>query len=466
MPEHILFLTGKLAEQSLRYTLAEMQPSDFKWTIHELGISVAGLMTADMIARRLKETYSADRILVPGRCRGDLEALSRRLGLPVERGPEELKDLPVYFGGQREPADLSRYDVAIFAEIVDAPDLTIAEIATRAEEHRRDGADVIDLGCLPETPFPHLQDAVHALKDLGLEVSVDSLRTEDLIAGGQAGADYLLSLNEETLWVADEVASTPVLIPRNPHDSDSLFRAMDSFGRTGRRFIADAILEPIHFGFVDSILRYHQLRSEYPDAAIMMGIGNLTELTEADTVGINALLMGLVSELRIDHILLTQVSPHCRTVIREADRSRRIMYRARADNSLPKQIDEGLTALHERKPFPYSFAEIHALSRAVRDPSFRIQVSSEGIHVYNREGLATAHNPFDVFPSLAVADDGAHAFYLGVELARAQIAWQLGKRYVQDEELRWGCVVDREDDDTSRYHAPGTTLKDPKTRRR
>jgi hypothetical protein len=26
-----------------------------------------------------------------------------------------------------------------------------------------------------------------------------------------------------------------------------------------------------------------------------------------------------------------------------------------------------------------------------------------------------------------------------VELARAQIAWQLKKRYNQDEELQWGC---------------------------
>jgi hypothetical protein len=39
---------------------------------------------------------------------------------------------------------------------------------------------------------------------------------------------------------------------------------------------------------------------------------------------------------------------------------------------------------------------------------------------------------------LKVDDDASHAFYLGVELARAQIAWQLKKRYVQDQELAWG----------------------------
>lgn len=465
MSEHILFLTGKLAEPSLRQVLRDMHPTEFDYTVHELGISVAGLMTAEMIGRRLHDTFGADRILVPGRCRGDLEAVSERLGLPVERGPEELKDLPVFFGGQATNADLSGYAVQIFAEIVDAPELTVETIVARAHAHRADGANVIDLGCLPDTPFPHLADSVRALKDAGFAVSVDSLDPGDLVTGGQAGADFVLSLNEDTLGIAAEIDCTPVLIPRDPRDPESLFRAMAEMQRTGRRFIADSILDPIHFGFADSLVRYHALRARSPEAEIMMGIGNLTELTEADTVGINALLMGLVSELEINHVLVTQVSPHCRTVVREVDRARRIMYRAREDHSLPKQIDDGLTALHERKPFPYTGTEIRELAAAVRDPSFRIQVSEAGIHIYNRDGLQAAPNPFDLFPALEVDADGSHAFYLGVELARAQIAWQLGKRYVQDEELRWGCMVDREDTDISRYHAPGTTMTRTKNKR-
>jgi hypothetical protein len=143
----------------------------------------------------------------------------------------------------------------------------------------------------------------------------------------------------------------------------------------------------------------------------------------------------------ITNILTTQVSPHCRSAVREADRGRRIMYWARRQNSLPKHIDSGLTGLHELDPFPYDLEEIRAFARAVRDPNFRIHASAEGIHVYNREGLLTFENPFDFFEHLGVAADGSHAFYLGVELARAEIARQLGKRYVQDQPLAWGCVV-------------------------
>ena len=107
MSEHILFLTGKLAEKQLRSILEKMQP-DFSYTVHQLGLKVAALMTTEMIARRLTDSFAADRIIIPGRCRGDVDALSAKLGLPIARGPEELKDLPQYFGKAAQQHDLSR----------------------------------------------------------------------------------------------------------------------------------------------------------------------------------------------------------------------------------------------------------------------------------------------------------------------------------------------------------------------
>jgi hypothetical protein len=100
-------------------------------------------------------------------------------------------------------------------------------------------------------------------------------------------------------------------------------------------------------------------------------------------------------------------------------------------------------ALHETAPFPYTQAEIKDWAREIKDPSFRIQTSTDGVHVYNRDGFYTALNPFDFYPNLHVENDASHAFYLGVELARAQIAWQLGKRFTQDQELTWGCAADK-----------------------
>lgn len=459
MSEHLLFLTGSLAEANLRRVLQDLKEPDFSWEVREMGLKVAALMTADMIRRRLPETGHADRVILPGRCRGDLDALRDHFGIPFERGPEELRDLPEWLGHAGRPVDLSRHDVTIFAEIVDAPLLTVRTILERARAYRSDGADVIDLGCLPEQPFPHLVDAVRALKDENFLVSVDSMRNEDLISGGRAGADYLLSLSEDTLWVANEVAATPILVPSQPGCIDSLQRAWEKLRAAGRHALVDPILDPIHFGFTDSVVRYHEIRRRLPEAELMMGIANLTELTEADTCGINAILFGMISELRASAVLTTQVSPHCRSAIREAELARRIMYRARDDGALPKLLHGGLTGLHERKPFPYDTKDIDKAAGMVKDRNFRIQVAEDGIHIYNRDAHHTAPEPFGLFPHLAVETDGGHAFYLGVELARAEIALQLGKRYTQDQPLRWGAALAERKDDKLAYSEVAPTKK-------
>jgi len=370
-----------------------------------------------------------------------------------------VKDLPQFFGREARHVDLSRYETEIFAEIVDAPRLDLDGIAARAREYKSQGADVIDVGCLPETAFPHLEDAVTMLKEQGFRVSVDSMRDEELVRGGRAGADYVMSLNADTLWIADEIASTPILVPREPADGASLDAAIEALTKRGRPFLADPILDPIPFGLAASIARYVSLRERYPDVPIMMGVGNVTELTEADTSGINAVLFGMAAELRIAAVLTTSVSLHARRAVREADVARRVMHAARETQTLPKGISADLSALHAKRPFPYNAEEIATLAAAIRDPNFRVQVSAEGIHVYNRDGHHVAVDPFALYPELRVETDGGHAFYLGVQLARAEIAWQLGKRFDQDQPLDWGCEVDRPDEDLTAWHAPGSTRK-------
>jgi len=449
LSEHILFLTGRLAEKNLQRVLEAMQPAPFTHSVLSLSLQVAGLMTSDMIRRRLTGANGVDRVMVPGRCRGDLESLSSHFGVPFVRGPEDLKDLPRYFGRETAPIDLTRHDLRIFAEIVDAPNMSLEAILGQANDFRNAGADVIDLGCLPETPFGHLEDAIAALRGAGFAVSVDSMDPQELLRGGRAGADFLFSLKQETLWIGQEVASTPVLIPSTPNDMESLYGAIAAMEKMGRDYLADAILEPIHFGFTESLVRFRDLRNRLPEAKILMGTGNLTELTEADTLGVQTLLMGIISELRITNILTTQVSAHATGVIREADKARRVMYAAREAADLPQGFGEALLALHSLDPFPWSAQEIAATAAEIKDPSFRVQISPEGLHIYNRDGLRTATDPFQLFAHLGLEHDGSHAFYLGVELARAQIAWQLGKRYVQDSELDWGVAQLRASNDAA-----------------
>jgi dihydropteroate synthase-like protein len=463
--EHILFLTGHLAQGALTRVLQGMDtqagPAPFSWEVRDMGVQVAALMTAELIRRRLPAPVAAQRIVVPGRCGGDVQALSTHYGVPVQRGPDELKDLPRHFQRAAQPVDLSGFATRIFAEIVDAPRLDVPAIVRRAQALRADGADVIDLGCLPGTPFEHLEDSVQALCEAGFTVSVDSQDPQELLRGGRAGAHYLLSLRPDTLWVADEVASVPVLVPTVPQDEASLWASIEQCQARGKPFLADPILDPLPFGFLASLVRYHRLRERFADAPILLGVGNLTELVEADTSGINAVLLGVAAELRASAILTTQVSAHARRAVREADWARRIMHAAHGLQMLPKGLSPALMSVHDKHPWPDSADEIAATAAQVRDPNFRVQVAEDGLHVYNRDGLRRGTDPFALWPQLGLQDDAGHAFYMGVELARAQTAWELGKRYVQDRPLDWGCAVERDAQQGAEWCAPGPTRAKP-----
>jgi len=440
MAARVLFLTGHLAEPRLRRMLAGMGDLGYPVEVVNIGVKVAALMTDAIIRRRLPAPLDAARVIVPGRAGVDTDRLSAAYGIPFARGPDEIADLPRYLGRGAHAADLSRHDLRIFAEIVDAAALAPDALLARARAFRADGADVIDLGCTPGAAFPGLEAAIRLLKAEGLAVSVDSGDPAELRRAALAGADYLLSLTDATLDVAAGTAAIPVLIPATHGDLDSLARAAARFGGP---CLLDPILDPIHFGFTAAIGRYAALRARLPDAEIMMGTGNLTELTDADSAGVTALLLGICSELAVRNVLVVQVSPHTRRTVAEHDLARRIMHAARADADLPRGYAEGLLQIHDRRPYVVTTEDIEAAAAATRDANFRIAVAPDGIHIYNGSEYHVVTDAFACFPSLNVATDGAHAFYLGAELTKAEIAWRLGKRYVQDEPLDFGLAARR-----------------------
>ena len=468
MSDHLIFLTGKLAKISLGKVLSDISSQhNFTYEVMDMGVNVAALATIDIIMKKVDSAVmqEATKIVIPGRCRGDIDELSRYFKKICVRGPEELKDIPSFLGLQGKDLDLSKYDTNIIGEITEAPNMKIEQIIQQAESYKKDGADIIDIGCLPSTKFPHLTDSIKELKRLGYMVSVDSLNTDDLIKGSKAGADYLLSLQEETIWVMDEVDSIPVIIPDHPREEKKFFKLIERLVKNGKPFIADSILEPINFGFTDSLVRYQNLRKKFPDIEIMIGIGNITELTHADTAGMNAILFGIASELDINYALCTQVSEHCNKAIIEGNFARRIMHTTKQYNMPPKDISSKLLNLHERKPFPYSTEELKEMWGNVKDKNYRIYVNTEGIHVFNNKNFHTEKDATELYQYLDIKNDDGHAYYLGMELAKAQIAFQLGKRYDQDEMLKWGCSVDVSDEDIMKFKTAGHTMRKLKTKK-
>lgn len=447
----ILFVTGKLAEPSLRRVLADLAPkAGFEAEVAVLNITVAALLTTDWVARHLKLTHPVDKIVLPGLCRGDVSAVSDRFHTPTETGPADLRDLPEHFGKKAgPPPGYGAFDIEIVAEINHAPKLSLDEIVRVATAYHDDGADVIDLGCDPAGTWDGVGDTVKALKDLGLRVSVDSFNDAEVTAAVAAGAELVLSVNGTNAenarrWHDLNPAVEVVAIPDTPTDTDSLDRTAERLSNLDIKYRLDPILEPIGFGFAASLGRYLDCRHRHPHAEIMMGVGNLTELTDCDTAGVNVMLAGVCQELGIRSVLTTQVINWARTSVKEFDLARRLVYHAVKEKVLPKRLEPRLVMLRDPKLFEHGENSLIELARRVTDSNYRVFAERGEIHLFNGSLYLRGADPFSLFAELTKTDpklSTSHAFYLGYELAKAVTALTLGKQYTQDRALNWGVLT-------------------------
>jgi dihydropteroate synthase-like protein len=442
---HLLFVTGKLAEPSLRRTLADLaERAGFVYTVAVLPITVVALATIEWIGRHLAVPAGIDRVLLPGLCLGEPATLAQRCGVAVERGPKDLRDLPEFFGtGAARPADYGNYDIEILAEINHAARLPRPELMTQARRLRADGADVIDLGCDPGDTWAGIADVVAALRDEGLRVSIDSFNTAEVAAGVRAGAELVLSVNGSNRAAASDWGCEVVAVPDVPANLEGLDATIEHLHAAAVRFRIDPVLEPIGFGLAASLGRYFEVRRRYPDAAMLMGVGNLTELTDVDSAGVNVTLLGVCQELGIRSVLTTQVINWCRSCVRELDLARRLVHYAVSHRVLPKRLEPDLVLLRDPKLLEHGDETLRELAAHVKDSNYRLCAERGLLHVLNGQVFLQGDDPFELFRAMLAhqAIDPAHAFYLGYEMAKAVTALTLGKNYVQDQALRWGFLT-------------------------
>ena len=445
-PRRVLFVTGKLAEPALRRVIAEMAPA-FAWELAVMKITVAALMTTAWIARFLQVPAGTDLVLIPGLCEGDPTVIAQRVGVPVEKGPKDLRQIPEYFGRAALARDYGGYDIEIVAEVNNAPRLSREAIRREAAHYRTSGADVIDIGCTPGREFPDLDNVVRELVGEGMRVSIDSFDPGEIRAAVAAGAELVLSVNASNREVAHELAggkTRVVVIPDFGQGLETLEPTVAALEQWGVSYLIDPVIEPIGFGFMRSLERYVETRRRYPKAPLFMGVGNITELTAADTTGVNALLLAVCQELGVRAVLTTEVIPWARGAVREIDVARRLMYHAVAQKTLPKGVDDRLLTVKDPAILAYTEEELRELQRAVTDPNFRIFADRDSITVFNSEIFVRGADIQEIFSQLGV-DEATHAFYLGRELAKAKLAITLGKTYRQEGALQWGYLTPPDD---------------------
>jgi dihydropteroate synthase-like protein len=367
--------------------------------------------------------------------------------VPVEKGPKDLREIPRHFGQQAAASDYGGYAIEILAEINNAPKLSRPDIRAAAEYFRASGADIIDIGCTPGVPFPALADVVRELREAEMRVSVDSFDPVEIRAAVAAGAELVLSVNGANLDVARELSGTDaavVVIPDFGEGLDTLDRNIERLEQWRVRYLIDPIIEPIGFGFMASLARFAEVHRRYPDVGQLMGIGNITELTSADSTGVNALLLAMCEEVGVSAVLTTEVINWARGAVKEVDIARRLMHYAVTHRTLPKGVDERLLTIKDPVVLEYDEAELRRLHSEVKDPNFRIFTDRHTITVFNNEIFVRGTDIQEIFRQLGV-DEATHAFYLGRELTKAKLAVTLGKTYRQEGALNWGYLTPPDD---------------------
>ena len=458
--EHLHFVTGRLAEHALRKEVAALSAQlGFEASIDVLPITVAALMTPTWIARHLQTPQGATKVIIPGYCEGDLAPISEIAKVPVQRGPRDLRQLGELFGRQADrKAGYGGYDIEILAEINHAPRLTLQQIRTEASRLRADGADLIDVGCEPGGAWNGVADCVKMLKDDGHRISIDSLDPREIGPAVKAGAELVLSVNATNRDAAPDWGCEVVVIPDDFATLGGLEATVEKLALGKVPLRIDPVLEPIGFGFAASLARYMEVRRRFPDAEMLMGIGNLTELTDVDSAGVNVLLLAICQELQIRSILTTQVINWARSSVKECDLARRLVFHSLRQRVPPKHLEPGLVMLRDAKVLEFGQEELDLLATQIKDNSFRIFAENGQVHLVGRHLHLSDADPFLVFERLldpgfgGAADthqppqnlDASHAFYLGYEMAKAATALTLGKQYQQDEALDWGFLTREE----------------------
>jgi dihydropteroate synthase-like protein len=514
-----LLVTGLLAEDIVTQYA---QQSSVETEVLVLPVQVAALLKLPNIAKELQKqgVSGFDVILVPGLIRGDTTVIKDATGIQAFKGSRYAADLPtvldslgkIEFSTVTPACDLLReelqrkalqelewveqnretllqnpgnmcikdlvfgkdFPMRVMAEIVDAPLMSSDEIQRLAKHYVKMGASIVDVGMIAGerrlSDARRCVEAVEAVVDV--PVSIDTLDPAEAREAVSAGADLIMSVDagnvEEMAPFACDVAV--VAIPSNqregyfPKDVNERVKFMEEIIKKARKLgiqkiLADLIVEPT--AVLRSFGAFRVFAKRNPDVPMFLGASNFTELIDADSVGVNATLARLSSEVGASIVLATEKSPKAKGTVKELATASKMMFLAKKRDSVPKDLGLDLLILKDKRlrEEPYS-NEIEAeapvvvatenVETEVMDERglFRIAVDHDegavvAVHILGSQGDKpnviikgkTAENVFAKIEEMKLVTRIDHAAYLGRELAKAEIAVKSGKEYIQDSSL-------------------------------
>jgi len=511
----ILVVTGKLAEPVIKRVLKKPLPHEVD--VVALPVAVAALANTELIATYLKklgiDCKKYDLIMIPGASMGSAKIIEEMLGVRTVKGPLQASDLPLVLSLERlsklspdAPADkvleselrtasremlesleksliekehlivgniiipISPPPIRVMAEITEAHTLSKENLLKRANKLISEGAEILSIGFEAGISRPEkVRETIRFLKkEVEVPIAVDSIIPSEIIAGIEAGADMVLSLEAGNMEkVAKYVEDVPTVviaydsrsgvIPKTAQEKLKLLEAnISEATRLGvKKIIADPILDPINSASTfQSLLAYYMFKEKHTNIPMLMGIGNVVELLDADTVGSNALMVMLAMELGVSIVLVVEKSPKAQYSTLETSIASKMATLAWLKKSPPKDLGIDLLILKDKRKVetPLETEGATVVEAAEKEAEyeldplgvFKIRVNHdeeciEALYIGKKGKILikgkSARAIRDEILRRGLVSSLSHAFYLGIELAKAEEALSIGKNYIQEKPL-------------------------------
>ena len=489
----ILIATGRLAENTVRKVAGE------KTDVLVADIEIAAFLTPKKLIKEFQEANFSkkyDLILIPGLVSGDFSKASEILGCKIRLGPKHAYDLGFVLPfaektefSEKVPACELLLDVRkklalelirkteeeasalltlrgikiggtacmkVMGEIVGAMEMDALTLQVRIEAFIARGADIIDLGATLNTLPEQVRRTVSLAKTFTTSpISIDTLDPELITEGVEAGVDLVLSLNSTNMDIVGPViarkGTAAVIIPDGEKSLESLVRNIEAARRLGiEKIIADPVLDPMGHNITESIVRYYEFHRMYPQIPVFFGVGNVTELMDVDTIGVNATLSGIGAEAGASILFTPEFSDKAQGSIRELKRASEMMQLSRIRESSPKDLGLDMLCIKEKRRRPsFDIPENAIQARSSKNWSLdpegpvRIRIVSDsisgngGLIVAEHEKASVvgrnAREVMDTLLELEVISRLDHAAYLGRELEKAELALHYNRSYAQDD---------------------------------
>ncbi len=333
-----------------------------------------------------------DIIIFPGTILGDVGNFTRKFKIKAIKGTKNISELPIVIKALRSGIELSstlpadyllpnhkkefeeeilqdfrksrrvllsigdestriieiRENIPIIlAEIIDATLRSEEEVLKIAKYYVSEGADIIDIGASVIKAKPEkVRRLVRLIKrELKVPVSIDSFNKDEIETAIEADVNLILSVTSRTIEKYVNYEIPIVLIPDThyePEETINYFKKVLDVIESKKHVILDPILKAPCQGLGRSLTTYYLTRKYFPENALLMGVGNVTELYDADSIGINALLASIAVELNINLLLTTEASYKTIRAVSELKKAIDMSVRAYAINKTPKDMSINL----------------------------------------------------------------------------------------------------------------------------